>query len=92
MFVIVVFQELGSSDDSTVAVDTLMEKFPDSFSSLDQRVDSRPFAEWKDSAHPGNKSDRFIRKKLFYELYIAYLNTELIRDPNGSNSLIFGHN
>lgn len=49
------FQEVGSTDDTSVAVDTLMEKFPNVFANLSQKVNSRAFAEWMTSAHPEEK-------------------------------------
>lgn len=45
-------QEVGSTDDPTVAVDTLMDKFPNVFSNLSQKISSRAFAEWLASTHP----------------------------------------
>jgi hypothetical protein len=42
----IVSQELGSSDDSSLAVDTLMDKFPNAFGNLSNKIGSPAFAEW----------------------------------------------
>ena len=48
-------QELGSVDDSSVAVDALEEKFPNHFSNLSQKINTPAFTAWLESAHPEEK-------------------------------------
>ena len=48
-------QELGSADDSSLAVDALMEKFPVAFANLAEKVHSAAFTAWASSAHPEEK-------------------------------------